>query len=193
MNHVGGDANLPTGEEIPIIHWVLDTEMTVPCPLPVAWCLFKDIRMWYTEYSWEVTSGPAYERDNGLEEGQTLKLVSTHPLPRIPVEKRVETPEHYVTKILKVRPSAEIVSVLSGSIYDLKQYTAFYVWRLEEAETGTRIAIETYGEAELVSPLQPDQMSEYMESFVSNWHRSWSTAFANYARALGTGSEAGAK
>jgi hypothetical protein len=165
-------------------HWVLSTNVTVAHPLAVVWSVFRDPRKWYTEYTWEVVSGPPYEASGGLLEGQTLKCRSTHPLPRIPTASEATVSEDYFVKFLKVIPSSEIVSVLSGSVYDFQRYTAFYVWKLVDNESATTVTVDTYGEAHLAAPLTTDQLDEYTDEFNVNWHRSWSTAFLNFGRTL---------
>jgi hypothetical protein len=175
---------VPEGSDtIGTMRWVLRTSATFAHPVATVWATFRDIRRWYTEYTWDVIDGPAY--DAGLLEGQTLSLRSTHPLPRIPTaDAEADVREDYITTILRVVPEEEIVSVLSGSVYDLRRYTSFYVWRLAGREAATTVSIETYGDAELATALTREQFAEYERQFNSNWHRSWSTALANLERML---------
>jgi hypothetical protein len=157
------------------IHWVLDKEVLLEHPLDLVWPIFRDIRKWYLEYDWQVVDGPAYEAAGGLEEGQTLKLRSSHPLPQIDGGEDINAPDHYMTKILTVS-EWEIVSVLYGETNDWKHYTSFYVWRFAEAGSDTVFSVGSYGEAQLGAPLSDAQTEDYIQRLSSNWHRSWSTA-----------------
>ena len=64
------------------LHYVMHTEMTFAHPLSKLWPVFKDMRRWYTEYTFDVISGPPYDPDTGLAEGQVLKVVTSAPFPR---------------------------------------------------------------------------------------------------------------
>jgi hypothetical protein len=169
---------------ISTIHSVLHTELTLDRPLSEVWPVFKDMRSWYTEYAWEVISGPPYETGVGLLEDQVLRVKSSHPFPRVANAGDSTGPEYFVTKILKIVPQREIVSVLSGRAYDWRQYTSFYVWKMTEAAAKTTILIDVFGEAELETPLSKQALSKYQDELTSNWYRSWSTAFGNLKRIM---------
>jgi hypothetical protein len=170
---------------IPTIHWVLHTELTLDYPAREVWPVFRDMRRWYTEYAFEVVSGPSYRAESGLMEDQVLKMMSSTGLPRTPNTGDVEGPHYYIVKIIKVVPQKEIVSLLSGSAYDWRQYTSFYVWKLHEMARQTIVLIDTYGEAEFVKPLLAGDFSDYQDRLVENWHRSWSEAFVGLKQAMG--------
>jgi hypothetical protein len=143
------------------------------------WPVFKDMRSWYPEYTFEVLAGPPYETGSGLMEHQVIKVTSSHTFPTVPNSEDAGRPDYFVTKIIKVTPPEKIVAVLSGSAYDWKQYCSFYVWTLTGTETRTTILVESYAEAELAKPLSKDEYAQYHDELTKNWHRSWSTAFAN--------------
>ena len=157
-------------------HWVLHAEVTVGHSVSAVWPLFKDFFHWYTEYTCETVAGAPYQTGSGLLEGQVLRLTSSVDLPRAHVQE-FAGPKHYIQKTLKVVPEREIVVVLSGSAYDFRQYTAFYVWRLRSQANQTTVLVDTYGEGQFYRPLQEGRLSEYDADFVRNWHRSWSQAF----------------
>jgi len=172
-------------EEIGKFQGVLVTEETFARPLQEVWPVFKDIASWYTEYTWEVESGPGYASDGGLAEGQRIKVTSSHSFPRLQSEKVEDSPEYFVTDVLKVVPESEIVSSLSGRAFDWERFTSFYVWRLAPSGEGTKVTIESYTEVELSRALPVDEYAAYREELNANWFRSWSTAFAGLSEVLG--------
>lgn len=159
------------------LNWVFSTGCELAVPPAVVWPVFRDVRRWYPEYSWEVVDGPPY--DGGLREGQALELRSTHELPQLPGGPQRDFPDVYAQKNLKVTPEQEIIILLSGSVYDLRQYTAFYVWKLSAHRSGTLVSIDTYGHGELTRPLLADELEAYEREFDRNWYRSWSVALGN--------------
>jgi hypothetical protein len=164
-------------------HWVLHTEVTVDHPVSAVWPYFKDFFGWYTEYTCETVSGPPYRTGSGLLEGQVLKLTSSVDLPRAH-SKEGAGPKHYLQKTLRVAHEREIVVVLSGSAYDFREYTAFYVWRLRSQANQTAVLVDTYGEGQFYRPLQEGRLSGYDDEFIRNWHRSWSEALLNLTKVL---------
>lgn len=169
---------------ISTVHWVLHTELTLDRPVGEVWPVFKDMKAWYTEYTFEVISGPSYQAGLGLLEDQVLKLTSSKGLPRAPNSKDTAGPQHFIQKTIKVAPQKEIVAVLSGRAYDWRQYTSFYVWRMTETTTNTTIFVDSYGEAELVTPLPRGEVSGYQDTLTRNWHRSWSEAFVSLRKIM---------
>jgi hypothetical protein len=169
-------------EKISMMHWVRHTELTVAHPLHEVWPVFKDIRRWYRKYTYDVVSGEPYEAGPGLQEDQVLSLTSSTPPPGVPASAGKQT---LITKIIKVVPSKEIVSVLWGSYHDWRQYSVFYVWTLAERPGGTTILVDCYGQAELVEPLHRSEFSDYQAEHDKSWHRSWSDAFATLRSLMG--------
>jgi len=169
---------------ISTLHGVTHTETTLDRPLSEVWAIFKDIRRWYTEYTYEVVAGPSYQTGVGLLEGQVLKVTASKGLPRAYSEDTAG-PEHYIQKNIKVTPQKEIVAVLSGSTYDWRRYTSFYIWRLTEHAAKTTISVDGYVEAELFKPLPTGEFSRYHQNLVENWHLSWAEAFASLKEVLG--------
>jgi hypothetical protein len=164
--------------------YVMHTQLTLDRPLEEVWPVFKDIRRWYTEYTWEVISGPEYQSGVGLVEDQVIKVKSSKGLTREPNSDVVEGPEYFIQKTIKVVPQKEIVVALSGSAYDWKQYTVFYVWTMTEKGRKTTVYIDSYGEAELATALPKREFSEYYGRFTKDWHHSWSEAFMNLRKVL---------
>jgi hypothetical protein len=164
------------------MHGVSGKDLLIEQPRDTVWPILRDIRSWYPEYDWKVVDGPAYESGGGLQEGQTMELRSTHPLPRVDAAESGRG-DFYTTKMLKVA-DWEIVSVLYGQVYDWKRYTAFYVWRLVESGPNTVFTVDSYLEAEFVDPLSDEELDDYRQRLTDNWHRSWSTAFDGLVRVL---------
>jgi hypothetical protein len=171
-------------DQIATMHWVLHTELTLDVPASEVWPVVKDMRRWYSEYAIEVVSGPSYQDGSGLMEDQVLKMTSSKSLPRISNSDDAGEPQPYIVKIIKVVRQKEIVSLLSGSAYDFKHYTSFYVWKLMELAKKTTVLVDTYGEADLVKPLSMGALSDYRDKLIKNWHRSWSEAFVNLKNVL---------
>jgi hypothetical protein len=169
---------------ISTLHEATHTETTLDRQMSEVWDIFRDIRRWYTEYSFEVVSGPPYETGVGLLEDQVLKVTGSKGLPRAYSEEMAGS-QYYIQKNIKVTPQKEIVAVLSGSAYDWRRYTAFYVWRLTEHAAKTTISIDGYVEAELFKPLPTGEFARYRQALVENWHRSWAEAFASLKEVLG--------
>ena len=165
------------------LHAVAHTDRTVGHPRSRVWSLFRDMRSWYSEYSFEVLSGPPYDAAVGFVEGQTLKVTGSRGLPRAH-EGDAPGPQYYIQKNIKVAPQKEIVVVLSGSAYDWRRYTAFYVWRFAEQARDTLISIDSYVEAELFKPLPAIEFLSYRQELERNWHRSWSEALATLETVL---------
>jgi hypothetical protein len=165
------------------IQWVLHTELTVPEPVDEVWCVFRDIAGWYTEYKFETISGPGYQKGVGLLEGQVLKVTPATPLPRASHVDQTDGADYYVHNTIKVG-AREIVVVLSGAAFDLRQYTSFYVWKVMEDDRGATVLVDTYGEGHLSAPLAQEEARNYQERLASNWQRSWADAFANFRKAL---------
>jgi hypothetical protein len=166
------------------MHYVLHTEFALAYPLSEVWRVFKDMRRWYTEYTFEVVSGPSYQAESGLLEDQVLKVTSSMDFPRASNSDDAAGPQYFIHKTIKVSPPKEIVAVLSGCAYDWKRYTVFYVWRMTEQEKETTIFVDSYGEAELVNPLPKDELSVYRAKFAKHWHCSWSQAFVNLKKVM---------
>ena len=89
-----------------------------------------------------------------------------------------------MVETIKVLPRREIVAVVSGSAYDWKRYTVFYVWTMHERNEKTVVDIDSYGEADLVTPLQTAEFARYYDAFDKEWHRSWSKALASLGKSL---------
>jgi hypothetical protein len=171
---------------ISTMHWVYHTETTLDRPVREVWPVFRNFFSWYTEYACEWVSGPAYDSGSGLAEDQVLHVKSPMDLPRAHPEE-ARGPKYYVQRTIRVVPEREIVVVLSGSVYDFRQYTAFYVWRMQETAARTTILIDNFGEGTLFKPLSKGDLSKYYDKFTQNWHRSWSEAFVNLRRVLDSG------
>jgi hypothetical protein len=173
-------------------HYVMHTELKVDHPLSEVWPVFKDMRRWYTEYTFEeVISGPPYESPSGLLEDQVLKLGLENGVPSgFPGESKThgatERPE-FIMKTLKVIPQKEIVVALWGPAHSIgwKRYTTFYVWKMNEIGNQTSIFVDSYGQVELAKPLHKAEFSKYYEAFASSWQRSWRDAFINFREVLG--------
>lgn len=173
-------------DAISTMQWARHTQMTLERPLADVWPIFRDIRRWYSKYSFDVISGESYETGPGLAQDQVLRLTSATPPPRTSVSAHSLQPQHLVTKMLKVVPQQEIVSVLSGSYYDWKQFTVFYVWSMREVGTTTTILIDTYGEAEFLQGLSKGAFASYCAEEDRHWHRSWADAFVNLKKLVDT-------
>jgi hypothetical protein len=170
-------------ETVSILESALQTELVLHRPLEDVWPAFRDMRTWYTEYAWEIVSGPPYEAEVGLVEGQVIKVTSSHPFPRTAAANEHAAPDYFMTKIIKVVPPHEIVCVLWGRAFDWEDYTSFYIWRLKDDGTATTVSIDSVERARLAAPLRPDEFATYEGALTENWHRSWSTALAAF-RAL---------
>jgi hypothetical protein len=170
---------------ISTVQWVINIEWSVDRPASEVWPVFKDMRRWYTEYSFEVLSGPPYRTGLGLLEGQVLKVKSSRgPLGDADSEySEAEGPQYYIFKVVKVS-AAEIVGVLSGSAYDWKQFTQFYVWKITEKANKSTIFVDAYGEAELYHPLRKSELPAWNDKQDKNFHRSWLEAFANLPKVM---------
>ena len=169
------------------MHWALHTEAKFGRHAREVWPVFRDIRSWYTEYTFDVISGPPYQAGVGLVEDQVMKVTSSKGLPRTSGSTAAGAPEFFIHKTIKVDPPMEIVVLLSGSAYDFKQYTSFYVWKVMESDNDTTILVNTYGEAELIERLPTREFLAYREEIASNWRRSWSEAFVSLKKALQIG------
>jgi hypothetical protein len=171
---------------VSILHYVMHTDVTLSHTVSEVWPIFKDMRRWYTEYAFEVKSGPPYDPTTGLVEGQVLKVVSRVAFPREPgATKTPREPEYFVVETIKVVPRKQIVAVVSGSAYDFKRYTVFYLWTMQESEGKTIVDIDSYGEAHLVNALSKAKFADYYNAFDKNWHRSWSNALSNLKATMG--------
>jgi hypothetical protein len=169
---------------ISTINWVKHTELTLDRVVQEVWPVFRDMRRWYTEYSFEVLSGPAYLAGSGLLEGQVLKVKSSMGLPKAPDADDVAGPQYLIVKTIKVDPQKEIVAVLSGCAYDWRQFTSFYVWSMTENAGKTTIFVDAYGQAEMFKPLSKGECTGYEDELTKNWHRSWSEAFMNLQKVV---------
>src|SRR5579863_1284478 len=56
------------------VDWVLHTQATLDRPVSMVWPAFRDMKSWYTEYAFEVLSGPPYQAGPGLAEQQIMKV-----------------------------------------------------------------------------------------------------------------------
>jgi hypothetical protein len=82
-------------------HFTNTIEFTVDRPLNEVWPVFSDTRSWYTEYTWEVLSGPPYDSGSRLLEGQLLKVTSSHSFPRTADVGDNSGPEYFLTKMIR--------------------------------------------------------------------------------------------
>jgi hypothetical protein len=163
--------------------WVVNIESTIARSASDVWPVFKDMKRWYTEYSFEVVSGPPYRAGLGLLEGQVLKVKSSRG-PLGEPDEDAPGPHYYIVKVIKVSAHNEMVVVLSGSAYDFKQYTQFYVWKITEKAGKSTILIDAYGEAEFFTPLPKGELPEFHNSLDKNFHRSWSEAFVGLQKVM---------
>jgi hypothetical protein len=169
-----------------MMHWAVHTELVVERPVREVWPLFKDMGRWYTKYAFEVLSGPPYEEGPGLTEGQVLKLTSSMGLPWS-ADAAVAGPQNLIARVIRVaeqNDTREIVVYLSGSAYDWKRYTLFYVLRSVEGSGATTIIVNAYGEAEFVAHLSEVELTAYREQFTQGWQASWSEAFESFKRII---------
>jgi hypothetical protein len=167
------------------VYWALHTRLTLNHPVTEVWPLFQDMRRWYTEYAFEVISGPAYEPGVGLLEHQVLKLTSSVGFPKTPgTDDPLGGAPYFTSRIVRVAPQEQIVAAIYGAAYDFKRQTSFYVWRMVTAGSDTAIHVDTYGEAELIQPLDPEGMAQYTRELERNWQRSWSEAFLNLGKII---------
>jgi hypothetical protein len=169
---------------ISTMHCTLHTEVTLDFPVSEVWSVFKDMRRWYAEYTFEVISGPPYEAGGGLQEGHVIKVSSSKGLPRAPNSGDALGPQYYISRTIKVVPQQEIVNVLSGRGFDWQRYTMFYVYKMAEQASKTTLSVDQYAEAELVQPLTQAEFSDYYAQLTRNWQRSWSEAFVNLENVL---------
>jgi hypothetical protein len=169
---------------ISTMHCALHTEVTLAFPVSEVWAVFKDMRRWYAEYTFEVISGPPYEVGAGLQEGHVIKVISSKGLPRALNSGDALGPQHYISKTIKVVPQKEIVNVLSGRAFDWKRYTFFYIYKMVAHAKKTTISVDQYAEAELVQSLTQAEFADYYDQLTRNWHRSWSEAFVNLEKVL---------
>lgn len=168
---------------ISTMHEIARTQLTLAQPRDVVWSSFRDIRAWYTEYSWDVVSGPGYELAMGLAEGQVLQVFSSHPFPR--TDGTDSPAEKLVVRVVEVDEPNRIVVMLSGrAVFDYERFTGFYVWSVGEGDDGTTVTIDGFFEADLQTPLSPAALAEYKQALAVNWHRSWTTALENLRRRL---------
>lgn len=175
----------PSGDECTQVTTVLETSVVIDLPVSEVWTVFRDMRRWYTEYDFQVVDGPAYDPEIGICEGQVYRLKSSVPLPRTGEGDGESGPEEFTSQVLKVVPERETVTVITGSAYDFKRHTSFYVRRLFDDPAGTRVVIESYGEAELFHPLDRERLREFESDLAANWLRSWTTALTNLTTVLG--------
>src|SRR5438309_8131830 len=69
---------------VSILDVVERTEAKLEYPLGDIWRTFRDMRRWYTEYTLEVITGPAYDPGVGLHERQLLRVQPLQGFPRAP-------------------------------------------------------------------------------------------------------------
>jgi hypothetical protein len=167
------------GETVSILESALRTQVVLHRPLAEVWACFRDMRAWYTEYTWELVAGPPYEAGVGLAEGQVIKVTSSHPFPRTGSGSQ-GGPDFFMSKIIKVVHPHEIVCVLWGQAFDWEDYTSFYIWRLGGDDATTTVSIDSVERAQLATPMRPDDFAAYKAALEDNWHRSWSTALAAF-------------
>jgi hypothetical protein len=158
-------------------HWALHTELTLDRRLSEVWPVFKDMRRWYTEYTFENVSGPSYQASSGLQDGQVLKLT------RASDDGAGSQPFIYA-KTVKVAPQKEIVVVLFGPAHGWSRYSDFYVLKMTQRARHTTIFVDSYVEAELVKPLPKGEFSDYHDQFTRDWQHSWSEAFVNLSKVI---------
>jgi hypothetical protein len=118
-------------------------------------------------------------------EDQVMRVKSSHGFPRAPDSDAAGELEYFVQRTIRVVPQREIVVVLSGSAYDWRRYTAFYVWRLKEDAGRTYISIDGYAEAELSTALPDAEFAKYHAELDRNWQRSWTEALGSLEMVLG--------
>src|SRR5579863_2744654 len=78
---LGQDAQI---ERIAHLHAVQHTSIAVDQNVGVVWDVFKDIKRWYTEYTFDVIAGPSYDPAHGCVENQVIRVTSAHAFPRLP-------------------------------------------------------------------------------------------------------------
>jgi hypothetical protein len=184
MSSASADDTPAAQDRISTINSLVRAHLTMPQRRDVVWSTLRDIRQWYAEYTFEVVSGPSYERAMGLAEGQIIHATSSHPFPRI--DGRPDSPpEKVVARVLEVDEPNRIVVMLSGqAVYDYARLTSFYILSVDESNDGTTVTVENLGEAELQTPLSPAKHAEYKQALTANWQRSWTTALESLRRQL---------
>lgn len=159
------------------------THLTLAQPRDVVWSAFRDMRTWYTEYTWEVISGPSYEQGMGFAEGQIMKISIANPLPR--ADGMNPPAAGYVAEVLVDEPNRIIVAATGEEAEYYERATSFYSFSIDESDEGTTVAVESLSVAYLQTPLDPGELAEYKQALAAGWHHSWDTALENLRRQLG--------